>query len=65
MKRRLGYTSSVCKDTKKQVRRPRVVQCNSYVFIDAEIPCRSANRLGKKKKKKEILEKGPDVSVMI
>ncbi len=30
-----------------------------------EIPCRSANRLSKKRKEKEILEKGPDVFVMI
>ncbi len=31
-----------------------------------KIPCRSANRISKKKRKeKEILEKGPDVSVMI
>jgi hypothetical protein len=30
-----------------------------------EIPCRSANRLSKKRKEKEILEKGPDFSVMI
>jgi hypothetical protein len=30
-----------------------------------EIPCRSANRLSKKRKEKEILEKQPDVFVMI
>ncbi len=30
-----------------------------------EIPCRSANRLSKKIKETEILEKGPDVSVTI